>query len=679
MASTWSVVAQFPGTNTNPSGGRGGFPSGPRTPQQQGDPSRDTLSQEVYIYYADNASERTLFQDSSLLNFHLYDPVRQGKYEYANLGNLGSAHRQLVYQPRFRRGFDAGFHHYDLYLTRADDIPFYELEKAYSDITFHQSSQEKTGFNANFSKPLVQNTYLGVRYRNIRNTGQYTNQASRTNSFITSFSYQSKNKKYRSYLSFISNTVEQKENGGGILNDGNFRKSILPVGRPVNTNTGESRYFERDLNYTHFYVLEKLPTLKKTKGDSLREMVTKGTEIDSLNLPTQSGVPDFTVPTPPPVASISETGRKFTAKHNLSLRKNTYKYFDESNLNYYDQFLVDDRGVRNYIETDQIENTFSLRTYKLAEKAPNFFVRNKDKSPDQKDLIEVGLTHTFTNINQEPIDSTVNNLFLFGKIAFTPSDRLRINTYGHFGTLRQIGDYYLKGDFLWDTRKLGKIELSVINQLYSPTLFQRSFYVFQQNVWQNDFKKTSETNLSASYSIPKFKVNLTANYHLIGNFIYQDASANPVQADGILNILQLKAENQIDVGRFHLQNTVYLQQASSDVIRFPEIYSIHRLYMDLRLFKVMKTQLGGEVRLNTPYLADNFQPLTGHFFQQNEQEVPLYPIADVFLNFRIQQFRFFLIIENLYDYFTPNFHYTSYPYAIPDSQMRFGFRWLFLD
>ncbi len=703
---TTTLLAQFPGSRNQGGSRGGGFgntgSSGGRS-QSQRDPSRDTLNKEVYYYYADNAEEKTLFQDSSMLNFHLYDPVRQAKYEYVHLGNLGSAHRPIVFQQRFHKGFDAGFHNYDLYLTKPTDIRYYQSEKAYSDIYFSQTSQEKTAFKADFSKPVGQSGALGVRYRNIRNTGQYNHQAARTNSFSGTYSYQSKNQKYRSYFSFTTNTVEQKENGGVVVTDTvTLRKGLVAIGRPVNTTSGESRYFERDINYTQFYLLQKTTPLKEltpTKEDSLRALVTQPIQ-DSIDakipkkpseiLPPESQRPPLTqqrgkrpVPptaTPSPIAPlIPTTGRKFTLKHHLSLRRNTYKYVDENSLSYYGNFLLDDRGVRNFIETNQIENTFSIRTFKLAKaEKSSVFSRIKNDNPTQKDLIELGINHTFTKLNQEPIDSTINNVFVFGKIQFTPSKRLKIKAYGHFGTLKQIGDYYLKGDFLWDSKKLGKIEFSLTNQLYTPSLLQRQFYVTAQNAWQNNFKKVFENSLSASYTIPKLKTDVTVNYHLIDNYIYNDNLAQPQQLSNGLNIFQLSVNNQIDVGRFHLQNTVYFQQATADVIRIPQIYSIHRLYMDLKLFKVMKSHLGGAVRLNTPYRPDNFQPLTSQFFLQ-DTEVPFYPIVDVFFNFRIQQLRFFIIGENLLHFTTPDFHYNTYTYPIPDLQARFGFRWLFLD
>jgi hypothetical protein len=631
-----------------------------------------------------------------MINFHLYDPVRQGDYEYVHLGNLGSAHRQIVYQPSFHKGFDAGFHNYDLYLTRPEDIPYYSLEKAYSDIYFSQTNQEKTAFNARFSKPLMKKTYLGIHYKNIRNKGQYTNQAARTNAFTVNANFQSKNQKYRGYLSFTTNTVEQRENGGGVVTDStNFRKGILPVGRTVHTSSGKSRYFQGDLNYTQFYLLQKTPKrteLPVNPADSLvrrrpimpsQEQVqgppnkpSKESKIPAKRPARQLGPPTQAAPTP----ELPVAGRKFTLKHNLVLRRNTYKYVDQSSLNYYGNFSLDDRGVRHFIRTGQIENTFSIRTYRLDENKSVFTSHaSKNKTIKQKDLIELGATHLYTDLYQEPFDSTIHNLFLFGKMHFTPSDRLKIKTYGHLGMFKQIGDYFLKGDFLWDTKKLGRINFSIQNQLYSPSLANRRMIITHNTIWQNDFKKVFETNLSVNYYLEKLKIDLTGNYHLIDNFIYYNTEAKPAQATTGINIFQLKLSNQIDVGPLHLQNTVYFQKATQDIIRFPSIYSIHRLYLDLKLFKVMITQVGADLRYNTSYKPDNFQPLTAQFFQQNDHEVGFYPTIDAFINFRIQQFRFFFIYENLYDFVEKKFNYHTYPYPQFDPQARFGFRWLFLD
>ena len=76
-------------------------------------------------FFQDNPGQEYPFKDTLLNNnFQQYDPVREGKLDYANLGYLGSAHHQLTYQPLFRQGFDIGFHQFDLYKFQGATLPF---------------------------------------------------------------------------------------------------------------------------------------------------------------------------------------------------------------------------------------------------------------------------------------------------------------------------------------------------------------------------------------------------------------------------------------------------------------------------------------------------------------------------------------------------------------------------
>ena len=77
--------AQFPTTIGSGTFGGARGTGGGQSLSSEKDPSRDTLSKEVFVYYVDNAVDKELFQDSSFINFHLYDPTRQTKYEYCLL------------------------------------------------------------------------------------------------------------------------------------------------------------------------------------------------------------------------------------------------------------------------------------------------------------------------------------------------------------------------------------------------------------------------------------------------------------------------------------------------------------------------------------------------------------------------------------------------------------------
>ena len=609
----------------------------------------DTLSRDIYYFYVASPSDRQLLVDTSLNNFHIYDPIRQAKYDYVSTGNYGSAHRAIVYQPLFHKGFEAGFHNYDLYQFARKDIRYYQLEKAYTDINVAQgASQTQLNTKVTFSKNIAPNINLAIDYKRINDEGQYLNQQSKNTGFTVNTWYHKPEKRYQAFLSYTTNTIQQLESGGLNFSDttGTIRKDILAVGRPINTRQGESRYFQRDLVFSQYYDLRKA--------------------TDSLT----------TLPIP---------NRKYTLFHQLSLKRNTYKYADDletTTSGYYENFLKDDRGIRHFIETRQYENTFSIRTFRSINDQLRYRKGGYKKSTASRtnDLIELGLTHIFTDVRQEPVDSTINNVFLFAKLNYTPSKRLEIKTYAHFGALKQIGDYYIKGDFLIQIPRIGQLEAGLIAQHYAPNLLQRKLYVTQQKIWDNNFSNTFENTLYASYQFPFLNLKVTGQIHRIENHIYYNELAQATQATNSLNLLQLIIKNHINWRGIRLENTFYLQNSDQAYFRLPNYYSIHRLSYTGRLFKeVMEFQAGTQVRINTPYFADNFQPTIAQFFLQNQAQDTVLPTIDIFLNFKIKDFRFFINVENIYDYSSSKFSYPIYSYPRFDQQNRFGFRWRFLD
>ena len=616
-----------------------------RTKQQKTEIELDTLSPDIYIFSLDNPSNTTLLQDKDLHNFHIFDPIRQKEFDHINTGNFGSATKSIVYQPRFRRGFEAGFHVYDPYAIFQEDIRYYQLEKAYSDVAFSQgASQQETNFIGKFSKNIQPRVNLALDFKRINNEGQYTNQQSKNTALSINSWYQSTSGKYQAFASYSTNTVQQLENGGVDFTDetGNLSKATLPIGRPVNLSNGESRYFQREISYAHYY------QLAKTKKDSTL-----------IHIPKE---------------------RQYTLFHNLKLKRSTYKYSDDSSgedSNYYGSFFVDDRGVRQYLETRQFENTFSIRTFRSQN---NNRIIGRKEGASTKDLIELGIVHTFTDIRQEPIDSSQHNAFLFGKIQFTPSERLKINTYAHLGILKQAGDYYAKGDFLLNLPKIGKLELGLIAQHYSPTLLQRQLYVTQQNIWKNNFNKTFENSFSASYYFPLLRLQLKGQFHVLSNYIYYDDQALAQQTNQDITIGQLIIEHNLQWKGLHLENHLYFQTTSQEFLRLPNYYSIHRLSFTNTLFKkTLNYEIGAQVRIHTPYLMDGFQPLIAQFHLQNNQQNTYHPNIDAFLNVRIKDFRFFVNAQNVFDYFTSDFYYPIFGYPQFDANIRFGFRWMFLD
>lgn len=614
----------------------------------------------VFIFFAENPNEETEFSDTTLhRHFQQYDPARQRELDWKTLGNLGSAAEPFVYQARFRQGLDVGLHQYDLYLTEAEDLPFYRLERAFTKLDYIQGSEQadsyfKTRFSRNFANGLNFSLYYD-KISQIGRFDQYANQNSRNTTFGGGMWFHSKNDRYDGFLSILANTIEQEDNGGLDSLPTTSNQFDDPSSAVVFLEDGQTRHTHRDLSYKHYYRF--------------------GGRADSTG----------------------NVKRAYTLAHRLRYKRSVYKFFDNFSLGdtlFYNRFpalYTDDRGARFYINHREISNEFTLSTFKLSQ------IQSENEARNQRDLLEVGLLHKYHVLDMEVQDSVVNNLFLTGKLNFRPGPALQLNTSAHLGILANAGDYRINGQLFVDLKKVGSLKVEATNQLYRPTVQQERFYLSKQPVWNNSFSATLETNLTATYRLPWLDLEVGAGYHLINNFIYFDTSGLVRQTGIPLSITQLIVRKDFRVGRFHLDNTVALQQASEAVIRLPGVFGKHSLYYTGRWFRVLDVKLGFDLRYNTAYRPHYYNPFTGQFQLQDEQEVQFYPIADGFFSMRVTRFRAFVKFENLTSTFrneTPSefdpdlatrdvlksrFYFQTARYLYPDAALRIGISWRLLD
>ncbi len=714
--------------------GGGGFGSGGFGSSPGGGTQTLTLdTSDIFYFFAENPSLIFPFTDSLLNEFQQYDPTRQRVYDYAHLGNLGSAHRPLVYEPSFRRGFDIGFHQFDLYQTHLNDVPFYKIEQAYTKASFSQGpTQEDLYFTVQFSQNFANGINLVVDHKKINNIGSYDRQLARNNSSVFGMWYHAPTGRYDGFFTYIHNNLFQQDNGGIIEPTDTI---IPPFQVDVTLQNAETKIITNEFSWRQYFYLNrgkkksKTPTVDSLTAalqdsvlnprlDSILNAKRDSLDIpspDSIGLkkpplippgqdtipqsppgnfpPPQQGRPPFAppptqfnpqfgqAPPPPDIETFPPDKRAFTVYHHLRFKTNRYKFFDDAvsdDSTYYGDMLVDSRGLRNFVETRELENTFKLQTFKLGEKDTSGVRR-------QNDLIEAGLIHSLHFVDQEPADtSTINQLFLTGKIRFNPGERLRIQAYGHLGFLNNGGDYRLSGELFLDFKKVGNLKAELVNQLYTPSLIQHRLFISQKAFWENDFDKTLETSLAGTYELPAFRFSATLRNQLITNFIYYDTLATPKQHGTAINILQVMLRKDFKLGPFAFNNLFVFQNVSQNVLRLPSYFSKHSLYFEGRVFKkVLETRIGFDLRLSNAYKADAYNPLIGQFHLQDEQDIPFAPLLDAFINFRVNTFRFFVKVENLLTPIRNQYYYQTARQALPFSWsnggLRFGLSWRLVD
>ncbi len=634
------------------------------------------------------------FQDSLLDNRFFQQALeRRSVREYKNLGVDGSAHQPIVYRSRVRRGMDVGFHQFDLYRVSVDSLAFFRLNQPYTNLAYYQGAEQNNGFfTAQFSRNFANGVNFALDYKRMSQLSelvQFPNQQTRNTALAAGLQVQKR--RYQAFAAFATNKTEQDEHGG-IAEEPDRNDPFFTAGSAdVFLNTAGTRHRISEYRYTHYLNLSVPRLPKPIPVPAPREPVAVDSTLydDGRTDPApdttrqapafgfgRGAAPRFTSPPAREPEPAGEPVRQtFLVGHSLAYRTATFKFFDEqagSAADYYGDFLVDDRGVRHFVRQRTLENHFRLITYQ-----PDSTVAREARS--FRSGLELGVLHQLHWVRQEPVDTTVNNLMLTGFWKVSPARGIALTVDGHFSLGSNAGDYRVHGELDMQLGKAWSFQALATNQLYSPNLIQRRFFVTQRQLWNNDFRKTLETNLEASVAHRKTGLRLTAGYHLLNQYIYFDTLGVARQTGVPVSIGQLMVQKNFRLGKFHLDNFLVFQTASEDVVRLPQWFGKHSLYFQGSLFKVLQTRIGVDLRYNSDYFSETFHPLTGNFRLQDEQEVLFYPSTDIYLGLRVTTFRAFFKWENISSLILTDrlFYQTAfYPYA-PGSGFRLGIKWRF--
>ena len=630
-----ALLAQRP--NFGGQGSQGPAPRG----QQGGQPAVQEVEEPdtfpIFFIFAEDYGRIYRYRDTILDDaLHQYDAVRRREQDYKNLGVPGSAHQALVYAPRLRRGFDPGLHQYDLYLLPASRVPFYKVERAFTNVGFNRGSEQTNGgFSVQFSRNFAKGLNLTIDYQRLSHTASGTlfpNQRGRNTSLGLGFRVQDKAGRYQGFFAFADNKFEHDDNGGILeepVREGAF---FTPNNTPVNLRSAGTRHRHQEFLYTQYYAL---------LGN-------------------------------PPDDSTRKPRRQLMLGHQIGFRTSIYKFFDPApaeDAAYYGIFQTDSRGIRHFLSHDKLENQFKL------------ILSGTEGTAQEGFPLELGVVHAWHQIRQEPKDSSLQEVFLRGAMALDVLAGLRFRGEAFLGVLGATGDYQVNASLAGTLGKNLLWYAELVNQLYSPNLIQRQFFVTQQPVWTNTFARTLETNLSGRIFFPKLKVEIGGAGHLLNNLIYFDTSGIPNQVSTPLTLGQLFIKNTVRLWKINLDNQVTFQAVSQDVLRVPAFFGKHSLYFQGTLFKVMESRLGFDLRYASGYFSDQYFPLSGQFHLQNQEQVSFYPQVDAFFNMKVTKFRAFVKWENLSAAWLGGrllYQVPGYPWP-PVSGLRLGFKWRFTE
>lgn len=569
------------------------------------------------------------------LEFRQFNLARQQTIDYATLGNLGSSAQPQFFEIRPRLGFGLGVDAFRLYTLQPQQLHFYRNRRSFSDAYFTQGKNNlESQINARFARTFSGGANFSLEYRSINNLGKYNYQRDRHNALAAGL-WLPVGKRYEGFLIFTQNVMRQLENGG-IVSDtvfsGDEFQGPLAAAIRLPDSRAYTRFDDKAWNLTHHF---------RFAG--------------------------------------SDTGGKrvLRATHELQWEQVKFKFYDGDSTAglgydaaYYGPFLTNERGIRNYVRVNRVDNSFTINTFKS--KVPGV----------PSDLLAVGIKHSLFYLHQEPEKSSFSNLFLTGNLAITPGKNFAFTADGALGLFKNLGEYQLRGSLKIGLGKAGEFSAALLSQRRPPDLLHERLFVSQTSIWNLNLQKPVENSLSATYALPLIGLQATARTILINNYLYYDQNGFSAQSAAPLQVAQLLIRENIHLGWLHLDNTIALQQTNrSDVFHFPNWFTENSLYIRGPLFqKRLLLSAGFDFRMNSAFQPDGYNPLTAQFYLQDEVTQQPYPWVDMFLAFKVQAFRFFARYENCNTFFDKTrVFYQTYPYPQTFGAFRLGISWRFLD
>ncbi len=609
------------------------------SPQRQRDVAPDTFG--IYLFQVDNPNRERKFQDSLLNGFQVFEPDRQVDFDYATLGQIGSAAYPLRYTPVHRRGLEVGLRQFDLYRTDGQDLDFYRLQRPFTYLRYLRGSEQNDGqLTARFSRNFAAGVNLLLDYDRIFQTGtqdQYPSSAIRHTEVVTGLTVRPPGSRYSGYFSYVASTFESEQNGG----IANFREA--PDQEISNLENLIPFLEEAYLRYSYRQAMAT-------------QYLQFGAALDTLT---------------------GRERRAFTLKHQLKIDNRAYRLShprSRSDTSFYARYPLldlDIRGARSRITHNIISNELGISTFRRAQSA--------DRETVQRDLLEVGVTHQLHRIGREAGDSTANFVLATARVGLRPSERLQLLVDGQLNLIGQIGDYRVAATGELDLGRAGKLEVSALNQLYSPDLIQRTYLLNGNALYDTDFGKTLESRLEGAYTLPFVGIRAGLAYSLLTNYIYLDAAGTPQQRDGPNSILQLTAQRNVRLGNYCIDNRVLLQRADQSVFRLPELYGEHSLYYAGKWFGVLNVNLGFDVRYASGFQPYYYNPLLQQFQLQDRQATDFYVQVDPFFSLRVTKFRFFVRFIQAQTLWSDRLFYLTAEHPYPDGALRLGASWRLLD
>ncbi len=605
----------------------------------------------IDLYKVITIENDTTYIDTSLTiqKEYSHNYLRKDIFGLLPFANDGQTYNTLQYSlTDFSPYPEFGFKAKHFNFLEANQIRYYSVATPVTELYFKTTVRKGQSVDAFITLNTSENLNFSIAYKGLRSEGEYINQLSSTGNFRFTTSFNTKNKRYFAKVHYTFQDILNEENGGITTiddfesEDPNYNnrqrfevyfsdaKSFLKGKRifldhnfRINSEKGNNNlYLTHQFNYENKFFEYNQATVPSTVGGAIVYRFGESFKTSEINDQTRYN------------KMYNRVGLVY---ENTTLGKFQFFADDFRSNYYYDQILIfDNQNV--------IPSSFS------------------------QEINSVGGQYEYQK-------NKWNGKFLYSR-SLTAQSLSNLDAKLEY-------DFNDETQFSFQYQNINKLPNSNYN------LYQSSYVQYN---WSNDFKNEKINSISANAITPW--VDAEVQFSVLKDHLYfNDLSSSeqalaktqivaPSQYDGTINYLSVKVSRELTFGNFALDNTILYQKVDQQdaILNVPEIVTRNTFYYSNYLFKkALFLQTGISLNYFSSYYANDYNPVIGEFFVQNDKQIGNHPNFDFFINAKIQRTRIYFKAEHFNSSLTGNNFYSSPNNPSRDFTIRFGLIWNFFN
>ena len=614
------------------------------------DHTKDQPKATISQYRIITLERDTTFVDTSLTikKEYEYNYLHRDIFGLMPFANEGQTYTTLQYGLNKASSFpEFGYTAKQFNYLQTNQIKYYSVATPFTELYFKTVMEQGQNVDAFVTLNTSERFNFSIAYKGLRSLGKYINQLSSTGNFRFTTSYNTKNKRYYSNFHFTSQDMLNGENGG-ITNPENFESD--DVAYKERARLGIYLKDAKTILIGKRLFLDHNFQINPTKGNN-NLYITHQINFESKYFEfNQVTIPTSITSNTGAVTTFNRFGPSYvTGNINDQVRYN--RMYNKVGLIYENttlgkfQFFLDDFRYNYY---------YNSVLFLTAQTIPNAINDKINDFGGQYEYRKNNWTGKFL------YSSSITKQSLFD---FSANLKYKYND---------------KNSISFEYQNSNKLPNNVYN-LHQSSYLNYNWY----NNFNNEKNNTIKVEANTQWANAILQLNTLNDYLYFSN----DDTSNlqlitPKQYDKTINYLSLKINKEIKFRKFSFDNTVLYQKADQkdNILNVPQLVLRNTLYYSNDFFKkAMFLQTGITFNYFTKFYANDYNPILGEFFVQNQKQIGAFPNFDIFANARIQRCRIFLKAEHFNSAMSGNTFYSAPNNPYHDFMIRFGLVWNFFQ